>query len=220
MDSTDHRTRVAAERRARMREALLLAGLQVMAAKGPGAATVDDIVQAAGVARGSFYNHFTTPDDLAQALGLALGHEVMQAVGAALDGLQDPAARVGGGLRALLALVRQVPVLGQFLIRSGWPSGLTRQAVAASIGVDLRAGIATGRFLPLPQDLAEALAGGIALGAVAVALDGADRDALAAEALFRALGLSPAEARTLGATPPPGVDLGREGLLPRLAAGA
>lgn len=219
MTSTDHRTRVAAQRRAKMRETLLLAGLQAMVAKGPGATTVDDIVQAAGVARGSFYNHFSTPDDLVQTLGLSLAQELMHAVGSALTGLDDPAKRVAGGFRSLLALVRQVPTLGQFLMRAGWPLPHTRQAVTASIGVDLQAGIAAGRFAPLPRELAEALAGGHTLGAIAVALDGGEAatDALAAEALLRALGMSPADARTLGAASPLPIVIPPEGLLSRLA---
>lgn len=56
--------------------------------------------------------------------------------------------------------------------------------------------------------------------AVALALDGADKDALAAEALLGALGLSAAKVQALVATPPPMVAIGSEGLLRQLAGSA
>ncbi len=44
---------------------LLDAALQVIRTRGYGASTVDDICQAAGVSKGSFFHHFTTKEELA-----------------------------------------------------------------------------------------------------------------------------------------------------------
>jgi TetR/AcrR family transcriptional repressor of nem operon len=46
---------------------LLDAALRIIRTKGYGASTVDDICQAAGVSKGSFFHHFATKEDLAIA---------------------------------------------------------------------------------------------------------------------------------------------------------
>ena len=50
------------------RLALLEGGRRVMARKGVDAATVLEIVKAAGVSQPSFYNHFASKEELAQAI--------------------------------------------------------------------------------------------------------------------------------------------------------
>ncbi len=50
----DHRTRVGKERSARTERRILEAALEVFADRGPDAPAIDDFVQAAGVARGTF----------------------------------------------------------------------------------------------------------------------------------------------------------------------
>ena len=57
---SDHRTRVGRQRRARTQARILEAAFEVFARKGPDAPVIDDFIQAAGVARGTFYNHFRT----------------------------------------------------------------------------------------------------------------------------------------------------------------
>ncbi len=49
------------------RTKLLDAALRVIRTKGYGASTVDDICQAAGVSKGSFFHHFVSKEDLALA---------------------------------------------------------------------------------------------------------------------------------------------------------
>lgn len=53
-------------RRQRTRAALLEAGRRLFAARSVEAVTIDDIVAAADVAKGSFYNHFTDREALAR----------------------------------------------------------------------------------------------------------------------------------------------------------
>jgi len=53
-------------RRARTREALLSAGRALFAARDVDGVSIDEIVAAAEVAKGSFYNHFTDKDVFAR----------------------------------------------------------------------------------------------------------------------------------------------------------
>lgn len=51
-----------------VREEILSAGLKALHARGFNATSVQDITEAAGVPKGSFYNHFASKDDLGAAV--------------------------------------------------------------------------------------------------------------------------------------------------------
>ena len=59
-------TRRVDRRRARTRAALLKAGRTLLASRDVQGLSVDEIVAAADVAKGSFYNHFTDKDMFAR----------------------------------------------------------------------------------------------------------------------------------------------------------
>jgi len=65
---TCSRWRAGAERRQRMRLRLIESALPVFAEKGLDAASIDDVIAAAGVSRGTFYNYFRTDVELAAAV--------------------------------------------------------------------------------------------------------------------------------------------------------
>ncbi len=96
----------SAERRESRREALLDAAFDVFTEKGVVASSVDDIVAAAGVAKGTFYLYFRTKDDAIDAVAERVVDGVVQAFEAAAEttGL-SPAER-------LLALGRSVGQVG------------------------------------------------------------------------------------------------------------
>jgi AcrR family transcriptional regulator len=77
----------AATRERLYREALALFGL-----KGFAAATVDEIAQAAGVSRGTFFNYFPTKEDLLHYLGERQARAVGAEIEAALRNPRLPAA--------------------------------------------------------------------------------------------------------------------------------
>ncbi len=56
--------------------------------------TVDDIVQAAGVGKGSFYNHFADREALARAIATQIRASIESAVARANAGEVDPARRL------------------------------------------------------------------------------------------------------------------------------
>ncbi len=65
---TTRRAEIGRERRARMRDRLIQAAASVMANHGSDNATIDTFIRAAGVARGTFYNHFKTREALLDAV--------------------------------------------------------------------------------------------------------------------------------------------------------
>lgn len=204
MEVKDHRVRVAAERRARMREHLLLAGLRLVAAKGPDGFTIDDVVAAAEVARGTFYKYFDSPASLVQAVAVDLSQELIVTVNQLFSGAEDPAIRAATGMRAVLGWVRKAPVLGAFITRAGWPHAAPGHAFFRLVGPNLDAGIARGRFRVAHREIGLALIGGLSIGAMqslATADLSEDFAELVAETMLKALGLDAAEARLLARLP-------------------
>jgi TetR/AcrR family transcriptional repressor of nem operon len=92
-----NRTAMATQAQHESKTKLLDAALHVIRAKGYAATTVDDICQAAGVTKGSFFHHFKSKDELAVA---AAGHFSAMAEGlfaaAPYHEAQDPLERLLG----------------------------------------------------------------------------------------------------------------------------
>ena len=121
MKPTNHRTRVAAERRERTRTRLLESALAVFAEKGPEVPIIDDVINHAGVSRGSFYNYFRTNEELLEAVAIRVGNDLVRMVGPAVRAQTDPVARMAMSLRLLLHSMRRAPVLAAFIARLRWP---------------------------------------------------------------------------------------------------
>lgn len=90
-------------RAARTRAALLSAGLELLAERPMDAIAIDEVVNRAGVAKGSFFNHFDDKAAFAQALGAEVRAGLEQQVAAANRGVEDPVARLAGGMRVAVA---------------------------------------------------------------------------------------------------------------------
>jgi len=89
-------------RAARTRAALLAAGFELLADRPIDAIAIDDIVARAGVAKGSFFNHFADKAGFAAELGAAVRADLELRVGAENTGVTDPVARLASGMRVAL----------------------------------------------------------------------------------------------------------------------
>lgn len=157
----DHRTRVGRERSARMETRILETALAVFAARGPDAPVIDDFVQAAGIARGTFYNHFKTVDELLEATSEWTTRETIESIERALAGIEGPTLRFGVGLRLFFARAQRDPVWSRFVARAGKVGGLELP------GRDVDAGIRIGHFRVPSREAAR----DVVFGATRVALE-------------------------------------------------
>jgi len=111
----DFRTRVAAERRERMRTRLLEALLDLYR---PGeqhdGLVIDDVLKAAGVARGTFYKYFPSLEAAVQALGERLITEMIGTFQTVYAPVNDPAVRAMGGLLVVFVRSWHDPRWGAF----------------------------------------------------------------------------------------------------------
>lgn len=153
----DGRTRSAALRREATRRHLIECAVAVFAERGPDGAVVDDFVQAAQVARGTFYNYFPALQDLLMAVVATLNDDVVSLIDPMLDGLNSPAERVATGSRAYLRLVTSSKALALFVTRVGQRSGalgtVTRRNLSRDMALARKVGLFDFEDLVAAHDL-------------------------------------------------------------------
>jgi len=133
-------------RAARTKAALMAAGQRLFSLSPIDAVTVDDIVQAAEVGKGSFYNHFTDREALARAIASQIRASIEGAVTLANAGVDDPARRLARAVCSYLRYALDEPEQAGVLVHIH--SGHTSLTAPLNHGLvdDLETGLATGRF--------------------------------------------------------------------------
>jgi len=217
----DHRPRVAAERRKRMRRKLLESALLVFAEKGAEASIIEDVIAAAGVSRGTFYNYFDANADLLVAAIEELGNDVVDTIEARVAVWPSPAARLVTGLRLYIDAARRFPLFARFLAKVGPQAIGPDSRVYKYIPHHIAEAIASGEFVAMPAPVALDMI--VAAGLIAVArisTGAADPDYLRALmlALTRSLGLDPAKAEAVVAEPLASIEFDEDSLIVRSQA--
>jgi AcrR family transcriptional regulator len=130
----------------RTRAALIAAGRRLFSERPVDAVTVDDIVQAADVGKGSFYNHFSDREALVRAISAAIRASVEGAVTRANAHERDPARRLARAVCTYLRYALDEPEPAGFLVRIH--SGHTSLEAPLNRGLvdDISTGLASGRF--------------------------------------------------------------------------
>ncbi len=127
----DVRVGIARRKRERMRERLLSAALEVFLNDENGSAIAEDVIQAAGVSRGTFYKYFNSVEEAASELGQRLADDaVRELLRASLDS-REPLDRSALGAQMLMARGAVQPGWGSFVTRSDHLS--TDSAYAAAV---------------------------------------------------------------------------------------
>jgi len=216
MPIQDHRQRVAAERRERMRSRLLASAMKLIAEKGPAATSIDDVISAAEVSRGTFYKYFPSPDALVRALAIDIANELITMAEPVVLSYEDPAERVSSGMRLVARLAIDHPLAATFLVRLGWPDARGQSMLLDFVKRDLTEGIRQGRFTRMPIALALNIVTGTVLGATHCMLEPAcdsDFAEQSAAAALRALGVDAKSAERIARSPLKPVEILSDGLL-------
>ena len=180
-------------RRVRNRAALLGAAETLFAARGVDGVSVDEIVGAADLAKGTFYNHFTDKDALAREIQRAVRAEVETRVEAANAGVADPAERVARALAVFARFALASPDRARVMTRLGPHATDVDAPLNRGLRADVAAGMRDGRFTAANRDAAALFVMGTVQIAIARAIDGTTVEKLAGELatlLLRGLGVS------------------------------
>lgn len=189
-------------RRVRTRSALLRAGAALFAARPVDAVSIDDIVAAADVAKGSFYNHFKDKDALARAIAEEVRGGVEALAAEVNAGVADPAERVARALSGFVRQAAEQPVAVRAMMRLFQGATLPDAPMNRGVRADIKAGLAAGRFDGVAIEAGVLMTVGVVQMAVLRTLEGtASRPAaLVAELAFgllRGLGIEERAARTI-----------------------
>lgn len=130
----------------RTRTALIAAGLELLASRPIDAIAIDELVARAGVAKGSFFNHFEGKHDFAAAVAEEVRLEVEAEVTRANAGITDPVERIAGGMAVVAAFALDQPRRALVLLRAQVPA--TRQSHPLNRGLkdDVAAALAAGQL--------------------------------------------------------------------------
>ncbi|WP_433725507.1 TetR/AcrR family transcriptional regulator [Nocardia sp. CA-129566] len=175
-------------RRERTRNALLGAARKFLS-EGRSAVSIQEITDAADVGFGSFYNHFSSKDELfdeAVRSVLQVYSEMRDDIVALYD---DPAEVFAVSFRMTGRLQRQIPEGVRVILNSGTSVLLRDEGLAPRARRDIIAAQEAGRFDPMDPDMAIMAAGGALLGLLQLldAQPEADAGALTDEMTFHVL---------------------------------
>ena len=176
-----------------MRSRLLSSALQLIAEQGPAATSIDDVIAAAEVSRGTFYKYFPSPEALVQELALEVAKDLVYLADPVVQEREDPAERVACGIRLVARLALHHPAAAGFLVQLGWPDTRGGNVLLDFVRRDVAEGIKRGRFREMPMPLAFNMVSGAVIGAIHCMLKPScepDFAEMTAAATLRALGVA------------------------------
>ena len=165
-----------AERRAATTEAILKAGRRLFGERGFAATTIDDIAEAARVAKGAVYHHFATKEAVFEAVFNQVSLDLVQEVDRAARTEKDVLAAMVAGTQHYFAACAKGPT-GQIILRDGpavlgwerWRE-IDAQHFGGKIPLALTAAMDAGLIARQPvEPLARLLLGAVTEAAVACA---------------------------------------------------
>jgi len=186
------RAEIGRERRAKTRLQILEAAAILLAERPLAAVTVDSVVEAAGVAKGTFYYHFQSMDELAAAVGAKLAESFDELLAPAMREMRDPIARLSFAFAKFLDKAIADPAWARLVVRSSQSPTEFGPGIRAHLKADVAQAIAQGRASVQDVELAADIVIGIWLQITRGTLERRPAENLADQALdavLRALGV-------------------------------
>ena len=133
----------------KIRDALIEACGDLLAIIPIDAITIANIVETAGVAKGSFYNHFPDKESLANTVSTAIRQEVERKVSESNLNVTDPAYKIARGVSNHVKLAVEDPKRAMIMMRAH-ELGTTAidSPLNNNIQVHVSEGVKSGRFSP------------------------------------------------------------------------
>lgn len=141
LDNVDHRTLVGRIRRAKTRLKILEAAAHVFAKTGADGAVIDDFIRAAGISRGTFYNHFHTMSELLDATMDWMADDITRSTDPFISSIKDDATRLATAMRLYLRWAALDPKWCAFMAKIPHIGPFAERQVRRDIQAGARAGV-------------------------------------------------------------------------------
>lgn len=181
----------------------------MLAERGEQRATIEDFVQAAGVARSTFYNYYRTVGDLIDDLWLHIGRDPFLAIQSACASIESPAERFVAKARLVLRVAARNPTWGWVVYSLSQGEETVNADLLGYPRPDLADGLRQGAFRFDDLEAANDMAVSTLRGALHAVLREQRPDGYATaicRLLLRALGVAEGEAKIIVERPLPSLD--------------
>ena len=132
--------------RQKTHDRLVNAALSVMAHKGVDAATISDITEAADVGFGSFYNHFSSKEEILAVAIKDLFERIGTQIDTATGGIADPLEALAAAIRLLIGIILLQTEWAKFIVRFSMIPGYTEVGLFIRLLRDIRAAQDAGKL--------------------------------------------------------------------------
>ncbi len=194
--------------RQKTHDRLVNAALTVMAQKGIDATTINDITEAADVGFGSFYNHFSSKEEILAVAIKEMFETIGTQIDATIEAIADPLEALAVAIRLLIGVALQQPQWAKFIVRTSAVPGYKEIGLFPRLSRDIRAAEDTGRLSITDSKTASFAVTGAIVFMVNALLDGDLPTSGAPERIaamvLRILGAGEEEAASLVNRPLPG----------------
>jgi len=133
-------------RRARNREAILSAAEALFGVRGIDGVSIDEIAEAADIAKGTVYNHFEDKEALASEIAMQARADGEARVEAANAGVIDPVRRTVRGVLVFARFAIERPERARAMVRLTPTASDPHAAVNGGLLHDIEAGVVAGAF--------------------------------------------------------------------------
>ena len=144
-------------RRTQTRQALVLAARDLVLKRGHEKISIQDITIEAGLGTGTFYNYFSTKQDVFEAVLADYRQQFADEIGATRARLKDPATVVAVTLKYYFHQAQHNDQWKNFLIFSGLPDRHVLRQDDDECLADIQRGVKAGRFKVEDSDFARSL---------------------------------------------------------------
>lgn len=175
-------------RRARTRDALLAAAQQLLSMRPAEGVNIDEIVEIADVAKGTFYNYFVDKEAIVREVEEAARTHLEALIAQTNAGVADAGVRMARAFCAALGFALSDPHRAMTLLRISPHATDPDTPINMGVRRDVRSGLDSGRFKFVTEEAGVVLALSVIQGGVSRTLD--LQEAHKVEALGESLGAS------------------------------
>jgi AcrR family transcriptional regulator len=189
-----------ARRRAKVRDRILRVAERLIGERGVDGVTIDDITDAADIARRSFYHHFDGKHELLVPIARARTKVLNRRIDRLVAAIPDPVEVMATAIRHALREISADPLCRWFILHSGLPHERLYEGMGESGMRDVQRAVEAGRFHVESAEVLRLLVSGAFVAVVSARVAGRltddDLDDAVAQ-LLRLFGVAADDARAI-----------------------